>query len=161
MNRVFFLGVLLMIVAILFSLAALTEHTENFEKNYCVSGKDIDLSEEKRFSENREIITIEIVLKSSTPLQINVLYGNSSASFFSESGNFKINYMPDAISVSSESLIEYSCEIVARGGSPYLLLSIPALFCLLIGFPLLWIGGAALLDKSKEKIKDQSEKRSK
>jgi hypothetical protein len=150
MKRVLFLGVLLMVIAILLSLIALTEHTEKFEKDYCVRGKDIDLSEEKMFSENRGIISTEITLKSDSPLHINVLYENSSASFFSESGEFKLNYVPEAISVSSESLIEYSCEIVAKGSRPYLLLSIPALFCSLIGFPLLWIGGFDFLDKRKD-----------
>jgi len=150
MKRVLFLGVLLMVIAILLSLVALTEHTEKFEKDHCVSSKEIDLSEEKRFSENRGIISTEIALKSDSPLHINVFYENSTVSFLSESGDFKLNYIPEAISVSSESLIEYSCEIVARGSHPYLLLSIPALFCSLIGFPLLWIGGFDLLNKKKD-----------
>ena len=155
MKRIFLLGVLLMISAILLSLVAMTEQPEKFEKSYYVNDKEIDLGEEKRFYENRVILTTEIMLKSDTPLQINVLYGNSTASFLSESGEFKLSYMPEAISVSSESSIKYSCEIVSKGGSPYLLLSIPALFCTLIGFPLLWIGGAAFLDEKKSE-KDRS-----
>jgi len=131
--RAFVIGIALMVVAILLSLAATTERIDRFDRSYEASGA-IDLEDEKAFLERRSAIESKISITGEEIVNVTITYEGQSVNISTK--DLELSYIPDAISLSDTAL--YECSIIASAGKPYLFLSFPALLCSLLGFAFLF-----------------------
>jgi len=130
--RTLFIGIALMVAAIVLSFVATTDDMDRFDRDCDVSGA-VDLTEERSFLENRSAMESRISIVSDHRINVTVKNGGQSAGVYTK--DLELSYIPEAISV--EGSAHYECSIVASAGKPYLFLSLPALICSLLGFAIL------------------------
>jgi hypothetical protein len=122
-----------MFVAILLALVATTESIDTFDRSYEASGV-IDFLEERSFLEQRSAIELKITISDERPFNATITNGEQSAQIYTN--HLELSYIPETIYLSDS--VNYECTISASAGKPYLFLSLPALFCSLLGFALLF-----------------------